>query len=1121
MDPPREFSPAGECPGLEHLAVFLEGGLERIERDRLEAHLTECENCRELLAEVVRTPVLAESRVLVPFKRRIPRMAWVGGGALAAAAALLLVVRLQPVARSGPETELAALVDAWGERRSIDARPSGGFRYAPFGEATRSGNQPPLSPDVRIAIANIEKAAESAPNANSLGALGVAYVVQRDGDRAVAALEDAVQQAPNDARLLADLAAAYLTRAAQQNRADDLARALASADRAVKADPTLPEGLFNHALALEALSLTKEARAAWNRFLAVDPTSGWAEEARRRLQALPPEPSARDWDERRETILAGEPYDGVDTFRRFPVQVRELVEDMLLPGWGSKAASDPAAAADALTHAELLARLIAEQGADRLALDAIEMIRRVGPDARLVSAHTLYGQARALQDQDRLAEGARTFARAAEGFAQTGSPMQHAATFHVASTSMFSGSLDAAIRTLEAIGREATGRGYSNLAGLTRWRLGMAYLTRGDPAQAHRAYAEGVATFARTGERDALANLHSLAAENFRYMGDYRLAWEHHRIALATIAPHWNPRVRHQILVQGALSSLRQDLPEASLDFLNALVDNAQAAGSGSLMTSAHLQRARGFGRLGNHSAAETDLALARQSLADVPDAVLRQRFDSEILTAEGEIWQHREPDRAIDALSGAIDRFRESGSQIRLAQLLLQRGRAYARRDRHDLAEPDFRASIDALQRQQVTLRNDPGRLSHLDNAWDAFGALINHLALVKGAPDLALEIAEQSRARALLDEIDARRAREPPVAPTSASPSGTTGTLALYYVVLPERLFIWVVDPTRTTFHTREVRASDLERSVKAFRAAIARRASATAVDVHGAALYDLLVAPFVEPVPDGVPIVVIPDGVLHALPFAALRDRRSGATLVERHPLEIAPSLAVFERASQSARHMPRSRRLALLAVGNPRAGDQEAFAPLPAAEREAREIALLYDRADVLTDVEATKRRFLAALPSADVVHFAGHAVPNVEFPLLSRFLMAPDREDPSGQLFLRELASVPLGRPRLVVLAACATGLGATYRGEGVVSLARPFLAAGVPAVVVSLWDVRDASTHELFGAFHRAFRARDDPARALREAQLLMIRNGRPAHEWAAFTVIGGTSDPEHANEQP
>jgi CHAT domain-containing protein len=156
-----------------------------------------------------------------------------------------------------------------------------------------------------------------------------------------------------------------------------------------------------------------------------------------------------------------------------------------------------------------------------------------------------------------------------------------------------------------------------------------------------------------------------------------------------------------------------------------------------------------------------------------------------------------------------------------------------------------------------------------------------------------------------------------------------------------------------------------------------------------------------------------------------------------------------------------------------------------------------------------------------LGHADVIHFATHAIVDDGSPLSSKLLFAtePSAETPahhSSSSFLEaaELYRMKLPRTRVVVLSACQTGIEKTYGGEGAISLARPFLAAGVPLVVASLWPVESEDTAELMIGFHKHRKLdRLSTIEALREAQLDAIqqsRGSRTTYNWAAFVPIGG-----------
>ena len=280
------------CPDSELIAAYMEGGLSDEERTTVTDHLASCEDCYLLFAESLRTEVEAQPAVtpVVPMWRRFA----ISAAGLAAAAMLTLTV--QPAAlssamawlRPSNQASVAELVAAVGAQRTVEPRLTGGFACGPLRSAVRScaSRLDTSSPDVRIAVAKIEKRAIQSRTPKTLSALGEAFVAIGDGEQAVAALEEATSTVAPEPKAWSDLAAAYLVRSAQKNQREDLGAALAAADTAIKADPSLAEAWFNRALALERGPTSAEAQHAWDDYLRVDSRSGWADEARRHLQAL-------------------------------------------------------------------------------------------------------------------------------------------------------------------------------------------------------------------------------------------------------------------------------------------------------------------------------------------------------------------------------------------------------------------------------------------------------------------------------------------------------------------------------------------------------------------------------------------------------------------------------------------------------------------------------------------------------------------------------------------------------------------------------------------------------------------------------------------------------------------
>jgi CHAT domain-containing protein len=113
----------------------------------------------------------------------------------------------------------------------------------------------------------------------------------------------------------------------------------------------------------------------------------------------------------------------------------------------------------------------------------------------------------------------------------------------------------------------------------------------------------------------------------------------------------------------------------------------------------------------------------------------------------------------------------------------------------------------------------------------------------------------------------------------------------------------------------------------------------------------------------------------------------------------------------------------------------------------------------------------------------------------------------------GCLEAGEIYGMSLPRTRLVVLSACQTGIERSYRGEGAIGIARPFMAARVPLVVASLWPIDSDSAAELMIEFQRQRKVNGiSSAEALRAAERRMLGNARykAPYYWGSFIIMGG-----------
>ena len=150
-----------------------------------------------------------------------------------------------------------------------------------------------------------------------------------------------------------------------------------------------------------------------------------------------------------------------------------------------------------------------------------------------------------------------------------------------------------------------------------------------------------------------------------------------------------------------------------------------------------------------------------------------------------------------------------------------------------------------------------------------------------------------------------------------------------------------------------------------------------------------------------------------------------------------------------------------------------------------------------------------------LSNYHIVHFATHAlIDNVHPELSAIALSAVNKQGQAEDGFLRanEIFNLKLAAD-LVVLSACRTGTGKEVAGEGLIGLTRPFMYAGAPRVIVSLWPLEDRATAELMVRFYKQLLGprKLSPAAALREAQIEMWNDARwrAPYFWGAFVLQG------------
>ncbi|HVS00434.1 MAG TPA: CHAT domain-containing tetratricopeptide repeat protein, partial [Thermoanaerobaculia bacterium] len=347
---------------------------------------------------------------------------------------------------------------------------------------------------------------------------------------------------------------------------------------------------------------------------------------------------------------------------------------------------------------------------------------------------------------------------------------------------------------------------------------------------------------------------------------------------------------------------------------------------------------------------------------------------------------------------------------------------------------------------------------------------------------------------------------------------------TLLLEYFLGEERSFLWAVTPTSLESFQLPGRAA-IEAAVRRASELLPeshRRTAQVRAEIALEELSGLLLAPVKDRLA-GRRLLIVADGVLHYLPFAALPvpAREPGAELV---PLVVDHEIVMLPSASTAAvlrdRHAGRPRAPATVAVLADPVFDNSPegrFPRLPFSRLEAESILDLVPagQGKGMLGFEASREEALSGgLAGYRYVHFATHGILDTAYPELSGLLLSRvDRQGRPANGFLRahEIADLRLAAD-LVVLSACRTALGKEIRGEGLVGLTQAFLDAGADGVLVSLWQVEDRATAELMRRLYEGMmREGMSPAAALRQAQVALWRgrDWQAPYYWAGFVLQG------------
>lgn len=1050
---------------------------------------------------------------------------YAGAFAVLLIAAVSLTIYL---GRKSNQDELAELRSMYGRARPTETRISE-FGYAPLPQM-RGAPEPGEQSRLRHIENNLIDAAQNTSNAQTHHALGVFYLTQQKYPDAIKEFESALKFDDKRAKIHNDLGAAHFELSKtgpREKKFEELARSLEEFTKATELDSNLLEALFNKSLALQELSMPRQARESWELYLQKDPSSPWAEEARKNLERIDSERTLFKSDEQvlpdfltayrnHDDSRAQRIHNDTKGLLREPAVPLQLSRRYLL----ARQRGDDAEAKESIEALKFIGSFEQAQDADLFFVELANFYATVGASEteRLLQAKDAFASGLKLISSD-YAKAIAQFEKSRDLFTRLGDVCEAAIAENWASQLLpDAGKVAEGRLRFAAEIANAESRTFKVLLPPAYYWLGMSDYLQSEFSQSSKDLKTALRLAEAGNNTFEVQHAQEALALNYSTLGELEPALFYATKMLNDQGVYYESRSQW-LRNKGTLValSLKLTLPSTSLSLSTEKLSVVQEGSA----TAKQLNDSLRYMAFAATAKKDFDGALkyASDSLhiaLEAEDSPENTRTKGDIYRLAGDVKrQKKDYSDALTEYDRALEQYRRI-PEFSFSLYQIHKGRLFCFEHQND--EASFASELETVlalsETYRKTIREDKSRQAFFADERDVFDVAIES-AIHQRDIRRAFGFVEDSKSRSLLEFVQSGKS----IAEVEDDFASIAHPLSLEeiqsrlpeqvqlveYAALPDKLAIWVMSRTRFDLIERQITAVELESKIETYQASIAGRAPPSDIRQTGQELYELLIPSDLD---GDKQLCLVPDKALHHLAFAALISR-DGRYLLEDYALFYAPSASVLVLATENARKRETVTDERVLSIGNPDF-DREENPRLPdlhAAETEAKAIAGDYRRSLTLLGVDATKTKFLTNFANAEVVHFAGHFVANRQSPGNSKLLFA------GGDLRSSELSAYKLPRAKLMVLSACQTAFERYDKSEGAIGIARTLLALGAPLVIASQWQVDSEPTKNLMIAFHRNRKEKGLAcAESLRKAQLELLGTDKAnaPFYWAAFSLFGG-----------
>lgn len=1057
------------------------------------------------------------------------------------AASVIIVVAVgifitNRIRQSRSNDGLLALQQAYRDQRPLEARIIG-WNYAPAVSLRGTAKFDYVQRDRAASI--LQNAANEHRDATALHQLGQYYLSQRQFDQAIDQLEAALALSPNDPSIHSDLGTALLEKGkaeqtgSDQGKAAELfAKSLTHLNKALELDNSRLEALFNRALLYSQLGLPEKAEQDWKLYIQKDPNSNWTNEAKEQLKAIEEARKKTSqtpneiFDEFTKDWNAGDKESAWKLIRDNQHRSGNAVVDRLLDDYVDRGSTDSQHASQAQPVAEVAA-MYRERADDRFYSDVFKFYRSASPQqiAAVKEARELMKASHALWPKDP-AENLRLFTAAKELFEKTGDIADAMLAGYWISFCHFNqGKNEDGLKLLKPVIEECLRRNYYWLNVRCLYLRSAFESALNQQSKAIATAREGCELAEKRGDSVGLLNLVSALVEYYRFVGNFNKSFaQFDRGLTTTTSLSLDPIQSTRHYSFGALAFAAVGFYDLAAEYQEEAMRISARAGIEDKVVYLHAFLGVINGKRGRFE----------EALQNVNNAVKKSTVDGQMaysLLQKAHLYRAMgDCGKAVDNYSQLLERYKK---QLPARIYDAHKGLLFCYLSQNDTArsQQEIATILPLIEEFRKGISEENNRNTFFETEQNVYDSVIDFEVSRLNNPEQAFQYLQDSRARSLLDLLnkDAEAVDDPLdpkiIAHSVAQPESAEaikeklpdGTQLVQYAVLEDKTLIWVISKGEIALRQSSISRRDLNETIQRYLSVIVKPPNDRTEEIALAKqLYTFLIQP-IETLLDNKKIIcIIPDKNLSYIPFSALISPSSQKYLIEDYVVTTSESPSVFLMCSRNATQKAQVKEERLLSVGNPRF-DRAAFPDLddlPNAKREAQEIASKYNDGFPLLEANATVAAVKSEMPRSDVVHLALHSVLDNDLPLNSSLLLSGSGTQ--SELHAYEVYKLGLERTRLVVLSSCQTGAERYYDGEGMASLARSFIGAGVPLVVASLWPVDSAATEKLMVLFHQE-RRQTSTAVALANAQRAMLHDSQTRFQspyyWAAFTLNGGYAE--------